>query len=115
MSKFVLFEGSNQKYYFHLKADNGEKILASQGYTSKQSCQNGVTSVRTNSTDDSKYDKRPSSNGGYYFNLLAGNGEIIGTSETYTTASARDNGIAAVKRIAPYATVEDQTVTTSSY
>ena len=47
---------------------------------------------------------------GYNFQLLAANGEPIGTSEVYTTESACLNGIASVKKNAPVAGVEDQTV-----
>ena len=44
------------------------------------------------------------------FNLKASNGQVIGTSESYTTAAARDNIVAAsVKRNAPDARVEDLT------
>ena len=47
---------------------------------------------------------------GYMFNLKAGNGEVIATSEVYTTESACRKGIASVIRNAPIAPVEDQTV-----
>lgn len=46
---------------------------------------------------------------GVKFNLKAGNGEIIATSEIYTTEAACRNGIDSVKRNAPVAAVEDQT------
>ncbi len=46
---------------------------------------------------------------GVKFNLKAGNGEIIATSEIYTTEAACRNGIESVKRNAPEAPVEDQT------
>ncbi len=47
---------------------------------------------------------------GVMFNLKAGNGEIIATSETYTTEAACNNGIASVKANAVEAKLEDQTV-----
>ena len=47
--------------------------------------------------------------GAFRFVLKAGNGEIIGTSETYTTEKACLNGIESVKKNAPVAPVEDQT------
>ena len=47
--------------------------------------------------------------GAFRFRLKAGNGQIIGTSESYKTAAARDNGIASVKKNAPAAAVDDQT------
>ncbi len=46
---------------------------------------------------------------GPMFNLKAGNGEIIGTSEQYTSLDARKNGIESVRKNAPIANLEDQT------
>ena len=45
--------------------------------------------------------------GQYGFNHVAANGEIIGRSEKYTTAQARDHGIQVVLREAPEARVEE--------
>ena len=47
---------------------------------------------------------------GIKFNLKASNGEIIATSEIYTTEAACRKGIASVVKNAPIAPVEDQTV-----
>ena len=47
---------------------------------------------------------------GFHFNLKAGNGEIIATSEVYNTLRSCMNGVDSVKRNAPKAAVEDQTV-----
>ena len=49
-------------------------------------------------------------NTGVKFDLKAGNGEVIATSEVYTTESACKKGIASVQRNAPVANVENQTV-----
>ena len=47
---------------------------------------------------------------GIKFDLKAGNGEVIATSEVYTTEAACKNGIASVTKNAPIAAIEDQTV-----
>ena len=47
---------------------------------------------------------------GIKFNLKATNGEVIATSEVYTTIDACKNGIASVQKNAPIAAKEDQTV-----
>ena len=47
---------------------------------------------------------------GFMFNLKAGNGEVIGTSEVYNRRDSLDNGIESVKKNAVEAAVEDQTV-----
>ena len=46
---------------------------------------------------------------GVKFDLKAGNGEVIATSEVYNSLSACKNGIASVQKNAPIAAVEDQT------
>ena len=109
MGKFIITKRKNGYYQFNLKAGNGQVILTSQGYSTKSGCKNGIESVKTNSSFDSRYDKGIAVNSQYYFNLKAGNGEIIGTSEMYTTTSARDNGIESVKNNAPNAEIVDET------
>ena len=47
---------------------------------------------------------------GFKFDLKAGNGEVIATSEVYTTDDACKKGIASVAKNAPIAAVENQTV-----
>ncbi len=46
---------------------------------------------------------------GVKFDLKAGNGEVIATSEVYSSDSACKNGIESVRKNAPIAAVEDQT------
>ena len=46
---------------------------------------------------------------GVMFNLKAGNGEIIATSEVYNSLRSCMNGVSSVQRNAPKAAVEDQT------
>ena len=47
---------------------------------------------------------------GFMFNLKAGNGEVIATSEAYSSLDACKNGVASVAKNAPVANLEDQTV-----
>jgi uncharacterized protein YegP (UPF0339 family) len=110
MGKFVITKRTNGEFQFNLKANNGQIILTSQGYASKSSCENGIESVRTNSQEDSRFERKTSSNDKPYFNLKASNGQIIGSSEMYESTASMENGVASVKSNAPEATVEDQTV-----
>lgn len=109
MGKFVITKRTNGEFQFNLKAGNGQTILTSEGYTTKAACVNGIESVKTNSADDNKFDRKESSNGKPYFNLKATNGQIIGASEMYESTAARENGIESVKTNAPEATTDDQT------
>ncbi|MCM1024823.1 MAG: YegP family protein [Roseburia sp.] len=47
---------------------------------------------------------------GIKFDLKAGNGEVIATSEVYSSASACKNGIESVRKNSSIANLEDQTV-----
>lgn len=107
MSKFVISKRTNDEYQFNLKAQNGQVILTSQGYSTKASCENGIESVRTNAADDKNFDRNKSSNNKDYFNLKAGNNQIIGTSEMYENTSGMETGIASVMKNAPDATIEE--------
>ncbi len=46
---------------------------------------------------------------GCSFNLVAGNGQVIGKSQSYSSMDACKNGIESVKTNAPIAEIEDQT------
>jgi hypothetical protein len=108
MGKFVVTKRANGEFRFNLKAGNGQTILTSEAYSSKSAASNGIESVKTNSQDDSKFEKKESSNGKFYFSLKASNGQIIGSSEMYESASGRDNGIESVKTNARDAETDDQ-------
>ncbi|MBJ8348274.1 YegP family protein [Antrihabitans sp. YC2-6] len=47
-ARFVLDTNAAGRYYFNLKAANGEIIATSQSYGTKSSALNGIDSVRNN-------------------------------------------------------------------
>ncbi|NIZ13240.1 YegP family protein [Phaeobacter sp. HF9A] len=107
--KFELYTDKAGEYRFRLKAGNGENILASEGYKQKASAENGIESVKKNAPDDNRYERKETAAEKHMFNLKASNGQVIGTSQSYTSASGRDNGIESVKKNAPDAEVVDLT------
>lgn len=108
MGKFIISKRANNDFQFSLKAGNGQVILTGQGYTSRVSCENGIESVKTNSQDDTKFERNTAKDGRFYFNLKAANGQIIGTSQMYESGNGLENGIGSVKNNAPAAFVEDE-------
>lgn len=105
--KFEIKKSSDNQFYFNLKAANGEVILTSEMYIAKSSARNGIASVKENAPNDARFERKTASSDEPYFVLKAVNGEPIGTSEMYSSTSARDNGIQSVKNNAPYAKVVD--------
>lgn len=107
---FEIFKSEkNDKFYFNLKAKNGQIILSSQGYESKAGADNGITSIKENADDESKYDRKTASNGKFHFNLKAGNGQIIGSSQMYSSEAGMENGIDSVKTNSEDAEIKDLT------
>ncbi len=107
MGKFEVKTDKAGKFRFNLKAGNGQVILASQGYASKDACMNGIESVKKNSQSESSFDMQTAKNGQFYFNLKASNGQVIGASEMYTTEAARKNGMESIMKNAPDATIQE--------
>lgn len=97
-ARFTLKQASDGQHYFNLVAENGEIILTGERYTTSSSARDGIESVRQNGPLASRYERRQAKDGQEYFVLKAANGEVIGTSEMYTTAGARQQGVEAVMR-----------------
>jgi uncharacterized protein YegP (UPF0339 family) len=96
---FETFQGMDGQYYFDLVADNGQNVLRSEGYKSLDGALNGVASVVHNGVDAHSFQIAEASDGEYYFNVVAGNGEVIGTSELYATKSNASRGAKTVRAL----------------
>jgi uncharacterized protein YegP (UPF0339 family) len=55
-----------------------------------------------------KFVLKKGTSGKFHFNLVASNGQVIATSETYESRESALNGIESVKSNAPGAAVDDQ-------
>lgn len=106
-SKFDIFTGKNRQFYFHFKSSNGDIILASEAYTTKESCKNAVEAVKKYAIEDKFYDKKVTCNDKYMFNLKAASGEVIGSSQIYSSIEARQKDIDSLKRGVPAAIIHD--------
>jgi len=104
--KFIINKNSKGSYRFNLTAKNGQTIVTSESYKSLSGCKNGVKSVQKNAKLKSRFERKESKNGKYYFNLKAGNHQVIGTSEMYNSSASCENGIQSVVENGPRAAIE---------
>ena len=104
---FEIKEATDGKYMFNLKAANDQVILTSQMYENKESAKAGIASVQQNAPLKERYEERSGTDGRWYFVLVAGNRQVIGRSQMYTTHEAMRKGIASVKKNAPVAETVD--------
>ncbi len=108
-AKFELKTSPSGQFMFNLKAKNGEIILTSELYRAKSAALAGIESVKKNASLDERYERKTGKNGQPFFVLKAGNREVIGRSEMYSSTSSMENGIASVKRNAADAVLNDIT------
>lgn len=107
--KFELLRGKSGKFHFNLKSSNGQIVLSSQMYKSIGAAKNGIESVRQNASIAERFDRRTTKKEQPYFVLKAGNGMIIGSSESYNSERSMENGIRSVQKNAPDAELVDNT------
>ena len=106
---FELNSAAGSQFMFNLKAANHRVILTSERYTTKAAATAGIDSVKKNAPDDSRYMRKTAKSNSAFFVLTATNGQTIGTSEVYSSASAMENGITSVKTNVPGASTKDLT------
>lgn len=97
------------KFFFNLKAGNGEIILTSQMYATKPDALAGIASLKANAPHESQFERKVAKDESPYFVLKAANGETIGRSETYSSSTSMENGIKSVMRNAEIAETKDLT------
>ena len=97
-SRFEVFAGKNGKFYFRLKVQSGEIILSSQAYALRSSARRAIQSIRDHASDAACYVTKKNKAGKSFFNLVARNSKVIGTSQAYASPQGAKNGIDAGKR-----------------
>ena len=112
MGKFVIRK-TNTGIKFDLKATNGQVIATSEVYNALASCNKGIASVIKNAPiaalEDQtiegcatekcpKFEIYQDKAGELRFRLKAINGQVIASSEGYTTMAACTNGVESVRK-----------------
>jgi uncharacterized protein len=105
---YMIKKSSDNKFYFNLVAENNEIVLTSETYNQKQNALDGVESVKKNSPDDGRYERKISADVKHYFVLTAANNQVIGTSEQYASKQSMEDGVAVVRKLGPKAEIKDQ-------
>jgi uncharacterized protein YegP (UPF0339 family) len=52
MGKIKIFKGRDNQYYYSVIAANGEPLVVSEGFTTKQNCKKGINSLMENIKND---------------------------------------------------------------
>ena len=105
--RYQIIKDRDEKFYFRLRAGNGEIILKSKPFAARKEAEKGVELARAQASSSERFERKTGENGRFFFNLLAEDNEVIGTSIVYSTEQSRDMGMGIVKRDAPDSPLED--------
>lgn len=92
-------EDGEHVYYFELFANNGEKLLSSEEYTTYIGAVNGIQTHKSNIAKDN-FRISLTKRGDYIYKLLNGNGQLLCLGEHYKTKRRCLNAVESVKRFA---------------
>lgn len=90
---FEIFKGKDGQHYFRFKLNEGQKIIRSEGYTTKSAAKKRIMAVKRISKLRDSYLRKKTKDNKYYFNIKAKNGEIVSTSKTYSSKIGREGAI----------------------
>jgi uncharacterized protein YegP (UPF0339 family) len=106
-AKYEIKQAKDGKYFFNLKATNGQVILTSQMYKDKSGAKNGINSVQANANINDLFERKESSADKNFFVMKAKNHQVIGKSQFYASASSMENGIESVMKNGPTTEIDD--------
>ena len=86
-------------FYFELFANNGERLLSSEEYTTYIGAVNGIHTHKTN-IQNGNFRISLTKHGDYIYKLLNGNGQLLCLGEHYKTKRRCQNAVESVKRFA---------------
>ena len=92
-------EDGEKVFFFELFANNGEKLLSSEEYSSYIGAVNGIQTHKTN-VEKGNFRISLTKQGDYIYKLLNGNGQLLCLGEHYKTKRRCLNAVESVKRFA---------------
>ena len=99
-------EPTEEAFFFELHASNGEKLLASEEYTTYNGAIAGITTHKTNIANDN-FRITLSKKGDYIFKLLNGKNMLLCMGEHYATRARCESAIESAKRFAKTALLDE--------
>ena len=101
--KWIIFSrvgiNGEKLFYFELFANNGEKLLSSEDYTSYVGAVNGLQTHKTN-IEKGNFRISLTKRGDYIYKLLNANSQLLCLGEHYKTKRRCQNAVESVKRFA---------------
>lgn len=102
--KWVIVTEDDGRLYAYLKASNGEKMLATEGYSSLSGIKSGIDTLKKNIQKDN-YAINLDKNGNFVFKIFSGANRLLCVGEGYSTREQCEKAFSSVKRFAATAVI----------
>ncbi|MBN2540890.1 MAG: DUF1508 domain-containing protein [Bacilli bacterium] len=97
--KFEIIKEGTKDFFVRLLASNGQVLLVSQRYSSKQTAVNGLETIQ-NAIDQQSFTIYKDKQNRYQYNLYSANSQLIVSGETY---SSKSNCLSAIQSVLRFA------------
>lgn len=94
---------AGEHYFFTLNAANGDTLLTSELYTTKGGAEYALVIVRKHTEINTSYQRKVAISGALFFTLQPVSGELLATSEMFSSIAARERAIRSALRNGPFA------------
>ncbi len=91
-------KGDNNTFQFQLKTADGQTLLESVDFQSKEEVEKTVKQLQPLALSQNTIERKTNYNGNFLFNLKDDKGNIIGNSLLYDSEAGMENGISNMKR-----------------
>ena len=91
-------KANNDTYLFYLKTSDGQTLLESISFESKDEIETTVSELSPLADSHGTIERKTNYKGDFLFNLKDKSGRIIGNSQLYSSEAGMENGIRNLKR-----------------
>ena len=100
-------QATEERYFFELRASNGERLLVSEEYLSYQGALKGIQTHKDNA-EKGNFRITVSKKGDYIFKLLTAKNTLLCTGANYKSLERCESAVASTKRFAATAILQDE-------
>lgn len=87
----------DSEYHFRLKSESGHVLLKSVRFNDKKEVEKIIRGLTGIQNKHHAFERKTDHNGKFLFNLKAENGQLLGSSQRYSSEAGMENGIKNLK------------------
>lgn len=87
----------DNEYYFRLTSESGQVLLKSVRFNDRKEVEEIFRDLNNIQNKQYAFERKTNHNGKFLFNLKAENGQLIGSSQLYSSEAGMENGIKNLK------------------